>query len=384
MTTHSSIPAPQVDTVVIGAGQAGLSVAYHLGRLRRSCVVLERNRRIGDNWRSHWDSLRLYSAARYDGLPGMPFPAPDWTFPGKDDVADYLAAYAAKFDLPVRTGAAVRRVSRDGDGFAVEYMDDDTHASHLRSRNLVVATGTFGRQPAIPSPAQDLDPEILQLHSSRYRNPSQLKDGPVLVVGASHSGADIAHEVSATHHTILSGRDTGQVPFAIEKRSGRVGFRIIFFVFGHVMSLRTPVGRRMRAEVRHHGGPLIRYRAKDLAADGVERVFERTVDVRDGMPMLADGRVLDVANVVWCTGFQQELAWLDVPVLDEQGWPLEHRGIVESVPGLYFSGLAFQSSFRSMLIGGAGADAAYVARHIARHRAPGPQVTAADSSLAAA
>jgi putative flavoprotein involved in K+ transport len=373
-----------VDTVVIGAGQAGLCVAYHLGRLGRTCVVLERNQRIGDNWRSHWDSLRLYSAARYDGLPGMRFPAPEWTFPGKDDVADYLAAYAARFDLPVRTGITVRRVSRDGDGFAVEYLDDDTHASRLTARNVVVATGTFGRQPQIPDLADDLDPEILQLHSSQYHNPSQLKDGPVLVVGASHSGADIAHEVSQSHHTILSGRNTGQVPFAIEKRSGRVGFRVMFFMFGHVMSLRTPVGRHMRAEVRHHGGPLIRYRAKDLAADGVERVFERTVGVKDGMPVLADGRVLEVGNVVWCTGFQQNLSWLDLPVVDDQGWPLENRGVVESVPGLYFSGLAFQSSFRSMLIGGAGADAGYVARHIARHRTPAPQVTAADSSLAAA
>ena len=360
----------QHDTVIIGAGQAGLSVGYHLRARNREFVILDAGARVGDNWRCHWDSLRLYSPARYDGLPGMPFPAPPSSHPGKDDVAEYLAAYAAKFALPVRGGVRVRRVSRAGDGFAVDCETGEDGAAggfRLQARNVVVATGTFGRQPAIPAFADQLDPGILQLHSSQYRNPSQLREGPVLVVGASHSGADVAHEVVADHQTILSGRDTGQLPFR-EGRSGLIGFSIIFFVGGTLMSIRTPVGRKMRPEDRQHGGPLLRYKRADLEAAGVERVVERVTGVSDGRPVLAGGRVLDVANVVWCTGFRQDLRWLDLPVVGEDGWPLERRGVVESVPGLYFSGLAFQSSFRSMLIGGAGADAEYVVRHLARRR----------------
>lgn len=359
----------QHETVIIGAGQAGLSVGYHLRARHREFVILDAGTRVGDNWRCHWDSLRLYSAARYDGLPGMPFPAPPWSFPGKDEVADYLAAYAVKFELPVRGGVRVRRVSRAGDSFAVDCEAGEDGAAggfRLQARNVVVATGTFGRQPSIPAFAGELDPAILQLHSSQYRNPSQLREGPVLVVGASHSGADVAYEVAADHQTILAGRDTGQVPFRIEGRSGRIGFPMLFLAGGTVMSIRTPIGRKMRPEVREHGGPLLRYKRADLEAAGVERVVERVTGVSDGRPVLAGGRVLDVANVIWCTGFQQDLGWLDLPVLAEDGWPLERRGVVESVPGLYFSGLAFQSSFRSMLIGGAGADAEYVARHLAR------------------
>jgi putative flavoprotein involved in K+ transport len=140
---------------------------------------------------------------------------------------------------------------------------------------------------------------------------------------------------------------------------------VLFFVWRHVLTLRTPIGRKLRDGVRAHGGPLLRYRSGDPAAAGVERVFARAVGARDGRPVLDDGRVLDVANVVWCTGFRQDFGWIDLPVVGDDGWPLEERGVVPSAPGLYFSGLAFQSGFTSMLVGGAGRDGEYVARHIA-------------------
>ncbi|PBC76063.1 putative flavoprotein involved in K+ transport [Streptomyces sp. TLI_235] len=348
------------ETVVIGAGQAGLCVGHHLARRGREFVILDGNDRIGDNWRSHWDSLRLYSPARYDGLPGMRFPAPGWSFPGKDQVADYLEAYAERFRLPVRSGTRVTRVSRAEGGYAV-----DTDHGRLLAENVVVATGTFGRGPYVPPFAPQLDPRILQLHSSAYHNERQLRDGPVLVVGASHSGADVAYEVAGRHRTVLCGRATGQIPVTLEARSTRLVFPVLWQIADHVLTMGSPLGRRMRDEVRSHGGPLLRVRAEDLARAGVERVPERMTGVRDGMPVLGDARVVEVANVVWCTGFRQDFGWIDLPVAGPDGWPLEHRGVADDAPGLYFCGLSFQRAFSSMLVGGAGKDAAIVAKHIA-------------------
>ena len=352
-------PVP-VETVVIGAGQAGLATGYHLARRGRGFVILDAGRRVGDNWRGHWDSLRLYSPARVASLPGMRFPAPPASYPTKDQMADFLETYAATFDLPVRTGVRVTRLARHGGEYLVT-----TDGPSFRCDNVVVASGTFGRAPYVPGFAGKLDPGIRQLHSSAYKNPAQLRAGGVLVVGASHSGGDIAYEAGmAGHPTVLSGRIHGEVPFDIEGRPARVIFPVMYFLAKHVLTLRTPIGRRLRPEVRRHGGPLIRVKRADLTGAGVELVAARTTGVRDGRPVLEDGRVLEVANVVWCTGFRQDFSWIDLPVTDGDGWPLEARGVVPSSPGLYFTGLAFQYAFASMLVGGAGRDAGYVVRHL--------------------
>jgi putative flavoprotein involved in K+ transport len=353
----------RVDTLVIGAGQAGLATAYHLGRLGRECLVVDSNQRIGDGWRAQWDSLRLYSPARNDGLPGMPFPARRWAFPTKDEVADYLETYAASHGILVRPGTRVQRLVRVDDGFQVEHATGTFEAD-----NVVVATGTFGRTPHIPAGAEDLDPRIRQLHSCEYRNPGQLQPGPVLVVGASHSGSDIAYEVAADHPVVLCGRDTGQIPVRLDSPMFRVVWPLVFFAFGHVLTRRTPMGRAMVEEERLHGAPFLRVKRADLAARGVDRVEDRFTRVESGRPVLGEERVVDVTNVIWCTGFRQDFGWIDLPVLGDYGWPLDDQGVVESEPGLYFTGLGFQSSMRSMLIGGAGADAERVARHIAGHR----------------
>jgi putative flavoprotein involved in K+ transport len=355
--------AEHVETLIIGAGQAGLATGYHLRRAGRECLIVDAHERVGDGWRQQWDTLRLYSPARYDGLPGMRFPAPPWSFPGKDEVADYFEAYAEHFDLPVQLGQRVDRLSADADGYRATVGDRVIDAD-----NVVVATGTFGRTPLVPDFADRLDPMVMQLHSSEYRRPVQLRDGPVLVVGASHSGADIAYEVAQTHSTILSGRDPGQIPVRLGTPMFRVVFPLVVFAFTHVLSRRTPIGRKEMNEFRFHGGPALRVKRADLLARGVERVHERVVGVENGLPMLADGRVVDVANVVWCTGFQQAFGWVDLPVFDEHGWPEELRGVVEGAPGLFFCGLSFQSAASSMLIRGAVRDAAYVARRIQQRR----------------
>jgi putative flavoprotein involved in K+ transport len=354
----------QYGTVVIGAGQAGLAAGYNLGRHGRSFVILDAGDRVGDNWRQRWDSLRLYSPARRDALPGMPFPARSTSYPTKDAMADYLEAYARRFELPVRTGTPVDTLAKEGGRYVARSGD-----LRFEADNVVIATGVF-QKPHVPDVAGELDPRIRQLHSNDYRNLSQLQPGPVLVVGASHSGSDVAFEAAPEHDVILSGKDTGQIPAPIESRRGRMFFRGLFFAGTHVLTVDTPFGRKARPHIRHGGGPLLRYRRKDLRKAGVERVLSRTVGVQDGRPVLEDGRVLDVANVVWCTGFRPDYSWIRFPFeLGEDGYPVQYRGVVSSSPGLYVVGIPFLHSFASMLIGGAGRDAERVVRHIVTERA---------------
>jgi putative flavoprotein involved in K+ transport len=349
-----------VETLIIGAGQAGLTTGYHLRRRGRRFLIVDGNQRIGDNWRQQWDTLRLYTPAKYDGLPGLPFPAARWHFPGKDEVAAYLERYALQFDLPVRTNTRVERLeARPGGGYAA-FVGDET----ITCDNVVVATGSFGRTPNVPEFAGELDPAIRQLHSSRYRRPAQLHPGPVLVVGASHSGQDIAYELAETRRTILCGPSRGNIPMRPESRRARVLMPAVIFVFKHVLTRRTPMGRKQVREVRLHGGPHLRVKPQDLDRRGVLRYEARLSGVADGRPVLGDGTVVDVRNVVWCTGFRQVFDWIQLPILDEHGWPLEYRGVVAAAPGLFFCGLSFQYAYASMVFPGIGRDANHVARQI--------------------
>jgi putative flavoprotein involved in K+ transport len=220
--------------------------------------------------------------------------------------------------------------------------------------------------PRVPDCAADLDPGIRQLHSSGYRNPGQLLPGAVLVVGAAQSGADLALEIArAGHETWLSGRPMPEVPVPFGSRRMRLGLPVLWFLANHVFTVRTPMGRKMQPAIRQGGTPLIRVRRADLAAAGVHLTEARAVGVDDGRPALADGTVLDVANVVWCTGFRQEFGLVSPDVRGDDGYPRGDGGIVTDLPGLYYVGLLFQTAFASMLIGGAGRDAKRIAAHIA-------------------
>jgi len=352
------------DVLVVGAGQSGVALGYHLQRRGRQVLLVDRNERIGDSWRARWDSLKLYSPASRDGLPGMPFPAGRTAYPTKDEMADYLEAYAARFELPVRLRTEIGALTQEDGRFVAR-----TGASRIEAETVVVASGVF-EKPFVPPFADELRPAITQLHSSAYRNLGQLQDGPVLVVGASHSGADIAHEAASRHEVVLSGRDTGQLPASIESRRGRMLFRGLFFAGTHILTVDTPMGRKMRTHVRHGGAPLLRYRRPDLRKAGVERVLERTKGVQDGLPVLDGGRVLDVKNVVWCTGFRPDFGWIQLPLeIGEDGYPVQYRG-ASTTPGLYFVGLPFLHSFASMLIGGADRDTERVAEQIAARPRP--------------
>jgi putative flavoprotein involved in K+ transport len=353
----------RIETVIVGGGQAGLSVGYHLARRDRPFAILDANERIGDAWRKRWPSLQLYSPALVDGLPGMRFPAPSYAYPMAHEMADYLETYAEQFALPVVNGVRVDALEREEGGYVLSAGE-----RRFEAENVVVATGVFQHEhPVVPEFADKLDPAITQLHSADYRSPEQLSDGPVLVVGAAHSGGDIAYEVArAGHRTMLSGRDTGQIPFDLQGRMARVAFPLLRLAWTRVLTASTPLGRKARPHIRAHGGPLIRVKRRDLAAAGVERVSERTTGVVDGKPQLASGRVVDVANVVWCTGFRNDYTWIRFPLPeDEDGYPAQKRGAVTTSPGLYFVGLPFLHSFSSMLILGAGRDGERVAQQIA-------------------
>lgn len=357
---HNERDRERYDVVVIGAGQAGLSAGYHLARSGLHFVILEAHDRVGDNWRKRWDSLRVFSPARYDGLPGMRFPAPPHSFPMGHEIADYLEAYAATMRLPVQTGMSVDGLWRSNDEPGRYRIE--AGGRQLLADQVVVATGPE-RAAMVPDFAGDLDPVIRQIHSSEYRNPLQLLDGPVLVVGAGNSGADISLELAVTHPTTLAGRSPGTIPFRIETRRARVAYRLLWFTWNYVLTVRTPIGRKVQPHIQHGAGPVVRVKPSDLEAAGVKRVFARVVGARDGLPLLDDGQVIEATNVIWCTGHRLDFEWIHLPIISEDGWPVQECGVVPAAPGLYFLGLPFQRSFGSMLIGGVGRDAAYIAKH---------------------
>jgi putative flavoprotein involved in K+ transport len=348
------------DTIVIGGGQAGLATGYYLSQSEQRFVILDGHARIGDAWRKRWDSLRLFTPARLNRLPGMSFPAPAHTFPTKDEMADYLEAYAARFELPVRTGVWVDSLEHHGNGYTVS-----TREGRFEADNVVVAMANY-QQPKTPEFADELDSHIRQLHSRDYRNPSQLKPGGVLVVGVGNSGAEIAMELVQHQPTWLSGEPRGVIPVRIDSAVARYVFFpfILPFVGKYVLTTSTPIGRRVRSKILAGGDPLFRTKPAGLLDAGVQRL-PRMTGVTDGKPVMADGQSPDISNVVWATGFKPDSSWIKLPVFDENGYMPQHaRGIVASEPGLYFVGLKFLYSMASSVIAGVGRDAQYVTEAI--------------------
>ena len=303
----------RIDTVIIGAGQAGLALGYYLQRAGRRFVIVDAAERVGDSWRRRWDSLTLYTPRRDDALPGLPFPGRSRGFPGKDEVADYLEAYAHEFHLPVELGSPVMSVRNDiSDGFAVE-----TGRLELSTRQVVVAAGYT--EAIMPRFASRLDPRVAQLHSDRYRNPASVQHGRIVVVGGYRTAVPIAEELAAA------------------------GRSVALSVPGVVGTAPVPLSRR------------------------VERVG-RVVDAVGHELVLATGERLAADAVVWATGYRPHYPWLHLPVLDEVGAPVHDQGITD-VAGLAFLGLPCQRTRASALLGGVGRDAVLLAAVLGRHLA---------------
>lgn len=351
------------DTIVIGGGQTGLTVGHELARTGRTFVILDAADRIGDSWRQRWDSLRLFTPAKFSALPGMRFPADPDHYVTKDEVADYVESYAHDMGLPVLSGTRVERLARENDSFLVETGDET-----FRAQNVVIAMADY-QKPRVPGFASELDPAIRQLHSSSYKSPGSLQEGPALVVGMGNSGADIGLEVARDRKTYVSGKESAVIPFRIESWFGRkVGVNLVRFMATKVMNTSTPIGRRARPKMMAKAQPVVRVKPRDLEAVGARRVA-RVTGVRDGRPELADGTTLDVANIIWCTGFRPGFDWVDLPVFDDEGAPIHERGVSE-IPGLYFCGLHFLHSMWSETLVGMPADARYVVEHLDGRQSP--------------
>ena len=342
----------KLDTVVVGAGMAGLAAAWHLRAARARFVVLEREARAGDSWRRRYDALTLFTPARFCELPGWSFPLAPGAYQSRIAMADYLSAYADRFALPVQTGVSVRSHTVAGQRHRLT-VDD---GSELEADSVIAASGAFG-VPVTPAFADELDPAIRQMHSSDYHRPGDLIPGPVLVVGAGSSGADIALDLVDKHEVWMAGRTTGSVPLALARS------RIAHRVGRSVPS--GPLGRFLPARLTR-GGPLVWQSPRTLRAAGIRRV-PRVTGIRDGRARLADDRVLDVANVIWCTGFRPNYHWIAPEAMGPDGWPPHRRGISTTVSGLGFVGLPLQNTLTSSVLSGMPADAAAVVRRLTRH-----------------
>lgn len=359
-------PEPEhLEVLVIGGGQAGLSVGYHLKRRGARFAILDAEPRIGDVWRNRWDSLRLFSPAKFDSLDGMPFPShPDY-FPTHVEMADYLEAYARHFELPVLSGERVVSLTRRSGRYHVE-----TATRAFTADQVVVAMSSY-QKPRVPALAKGLRSDIVQVHAGTYKSPAQLAHGDVLLVGAGNSGAEIALELAEQGRRVwLAGPSTGEAPIRVASFWGRwILTRLLFRVLFHrLLTIKTPMGRKARAKMMNRGTPLIRTRLSDLLTLGVKRAA-RVVGSEGGLPRLEDGTVLDVKNVVWCTGFDAGFSWIELPIFDQHGEPQHEAGVVPAAPGLYFVGLHFLYSMSSSMIHGVGRDAARIASAVVAARA---------------
>jgi putative flavoprotein involved in K+ transport len=359
-----------LDVAVIGGSQAGLAMAWHLAREQPlQFVVLDAGPEIGHTWRSRWDSLTLFTPAQYDALPGMPFPGPADTYPTKDPVADYLQAYAAAFNLPVRLDARVSHLRQIAEGFEVR-----TQAEVFRARQVVVATGPF-QVPFVPPAAQRLDGSVTQLHSAGYRNPQGLPPGPVLVVGGGNSGFQIAAELAAAGRQVELSIATKQSALP-QRLAGKDLFWWLTRLRLMRVSTESRLGRRMSSR-----DFIIGSSRRRLKAAGI-RFRPRVADADGRTVRLTDGTSLDVSTVVWATGYRSDHSWIDIPGVTHEGHVIHRRGVTK-IPGLYFLGLTWQHTRGSALLGFVHDDAAYLAGRITTGRAtqaaparPAPQRTA--------
>ena len=351
MSAQPPLRRGMLDVLVIGAGQAGLAMGRELEREGADYLIIDGAKAIGDSWRHRWDSLRLFTPAAYSSLRGLPFPAPANHLPGKDEVAGYLHAYAAAFSMPVALDEPVRALTQNG---PFDFVAQTDYARY-RARHVVIATGPY-QAPVIPALASTISPRITQLHTSAYRNPAQIADGPVLVVGAGASGVQIATELSATHAVTLA---TGKGPVSLPPR---IGWHSVFHWLERIgafnVSVDSYIGRRAsRREV------VIGVSARAAARRHGIRLTSRVIAVEHGLPCTADGDRLDVRSIIWATGFRPRYPWLRVAVLDHAGHPVHHRGI-STVPGISFLGLPWQHTRGSALLGRVSRDAEYLAEHI--------------------
>lgn len=403
----------QFDTLVIGGGQAGLSISYYLTQQDREHVVLEKNR-IGEMWRSRkWDSFTLVTPNWQLQLPGFPYDGdnPDGYLP-REEIVRYLEDYAAMFNPPVRLGVEARSVesNSNGDGYKIE-----TSAGGLEASNVVVATGTF-QMPSIPDFSQKIMPQVVQIHSSQYQNPDALPPGAVLVVGSGQSGCQIAEELNQSGRKVYlctskvgraprryRGKDfikwldeIGMIDNTVdtldspEERfspnphvSGKNGGRTLnlhrFARNGVTLLGRLKNARRSKIELEEDlmdnlamadqfASELKKGIDTFIEKAGIDAPEENHQELNDGYDCEVitelDVESEDITSIIWAVGYDFDFSWIKFPIFDEFGYPIQKRGVTEQ-PGLYFLGLHWMHTLKSGLFLGVGDDAAHIAGHIA-------------------
>jgi putative flavoprotein involved in K+ transport len=346
----SGIGASAFDVIVIGGSQAGLAVGYHLAQRGLRFVILDAGSEIGHVWRSRWDSLMLFTPAQYSGLPGMAFPLPKDTYPSKDDVASYLQAYVSAFDLPVRLNARVTSLTERDGAYIVATGDEELTASQV-----VVATGPF-HVPFVPPIADELDRSVTQIHSADYRNPAQLPEGHVLVVGGGNSGFQIAAELAATRKVDLA--VSKRVPSLPQRLLGKDLFWWLSAIGFMKVSTDSRLGRKLAKR-----DVLIGSSPRGLRHVGVT-LRKRLANAAGRRALFDDGSKQDIDAIVWATGYRSDFSWIDVPGVRDEGGGISHRRGVTDAPGVFLLGLTWQHTRGSALIGFVGEDAAFIAGRI--------------------
>jgi putative flavoprotein involved in K+ transport len=341
------------NTVIIGAGQAGLAAGYFLKKINDDFIILDEENQIGDSWRRRWDSLTLFTPSEHDGLPGFPFPAKHGSMPTKNQMADYLSNYVQKFSLPVSLNSKVIELQKNSDSYEIS-----TSKGKLISDNVIVATGT-NPVAYIPAFASKLNKRIVQIHSADYKNPESFPAKNTLVVGAGTSGVEIAIELSKSRPTMISGKGTPHIPDFAFRYLGKPYWLFIH----HILTLKTPIGRKAKPKIIDGGAPLISVSMKNVKEAQVEQL-PRVKGVKNGFPEIEDGRIISVESIVWATGYKPDFSWIKFNVTGDNGWPQAPRGISTENKGLFFMGMVFQFGLTSGLVGGVGRDAAFVVNHI--------------------
>jgi putative flavoprotein involved in K+ transport len=339
------------DVVVVGGGQAGLAIGYYLAKQGTDFTILEAASEPAAAWRERWDSLKLFTSARYDSLPGMEFPGDPNRYPSRDEVADYLTDYARRFELPVELNSRVRSIRKTVQAHVLE-LDDRTYEAD----QVVVATGPF-QVPFIPTIADRLDEGVVQMHSTAYRSPQSVPDGRVLVVGGGNTGFQIAEELLSFREVHLS-IGSRQTPLP-----QRILGRDLFWYLDATGLIRKTTASRIGKRMQQREDTLIGSNPRRARRHGIE-LHGRAVAAAGSSVAFADGADLDVRGVIWATGFRVDHSWIDVPVFDENGRAAHERGVTRS-PGLYFLGQLWQHTRGSALLGWVKDDAAYVADRVA-------------------
>ncbi|MBD1371851.1 NAD(P)-binding domain-containing protein [Hazenella sp. IB182357] len=340
------------DVIVIGGGQAGLAVGYYLRKTNFSYLILDRDKQMGQQWRDRYDSLVLFTPRLYSALPGLTMAGDPQGYPSKDEMADYLELYGKSFHLSIMHNQEVIKIDHTKDGFIIF-----TSNTQFESKRIVLATGAF-QTPFVPPFAGQLSADVVQMHSSEYRNPKQLQRGTTLIVGGGNSGAQIATECSEHQETYLAvSQPLRFLPLTIMKKS-------IFWWFEQLGLLAIDIQSRLGKRMRTWDDPIFGYTLKQALKQKKVMQKGRVIQAEGSLVSFNDRTQIEVKNVIWATGFKQMHPFFQHPSLYDQNGKIKHQHGVTEIKGCYVIGLPWLHRRGSSLILGVGEDAQFLVKHM--------------------